>query len=305
MKICILGASGFIGSSLAGGLSHLGHEVTAVSRVAQPETERGGIRRLSTTMTKRAIGKVLVTCRPNAVVHCVGSPTIDYAQQNPHQDFSVTVALLSEVLEAFRKSAQKSLFVLVSSAAIYGDRGSGFLSESLPPKPVSVYGYNKYLAELLVDQYRRRYGLNTLIIRPFSIYGEELRKQVIFDLCQKFRSRPDELSVYGTGKELRDFLYINDFVSHVSELLNLETTGVFNIASGVPTALADLASMIGGELSPATRVVFTGHVSRDNPSELVADVSKIGNLGLRHKIPIEIGISRVCAAVRRAWCLGV
>lgn len=297
MNIFVTGSSGFIGASLAEGLATLGHKVTAIARPPSPKALTNPVQSVLVPITKHALGPLLSKHRPEVLIHCVGTSTVHQAQSNPSQDFNSTVGTVSEALEAVRTFSPDTLFILVSSASVYGDSGDARLCETLPPQPISVYGYNKWMAELLVQQYTTQFGLNTLIVRPFSVYGETLRKQVVFDLCKKLILRPTELLLSGTGEESRDFLHIDDLVSALVHLVNLRHTGVINLATGTPTTIANLAGFIASRLAPKTRITFTGELSQGNPLSLVGSVSMASQLGIRQSVPLETGLLRVCASV--------
>jgi UDP-glucose 4-epimerase len=294
MKIIIAGASGFIGSSLVKNLAIAGHKVTAISRKSAQSVVHSFCETVVTSLSKDSLSRLLSINNPDVFIYCIGSPTVRFAQCNPQADFNTTVLILSEVLNALRVFSPSTHFIFLSSGSVYGDKAGVFLDESLTPDPVSVYGSHKLMAELLIQQYNIQFGLKTLIVRPFSVYGPELRKQVIFDLGKKFITKPNELSVVGTGQELRDFIYIDDFVSVFKHFVDFKITGIINVASGIPTSLSKLVSLIASRISPNTHINFTGESFPENPKSLVADISRLKSMGIFESIPLEIGIPIVC-----------
>ena len=299
MNILITGGGGFIGSALAIDLASAGHSVVAIVRTTvgliRPEAVKDRLVDKVARVEKFAISSLLQKYGIDVVLHCAGSATVSQAQEDPRQDFCSNVCTVSEALDSIREASQRTLFVLVSSASIYGDRGASPLFEASDSQPISVYGYNKSIAELLTQQYAKQFDIKTLIVRPFSVYGEAQRKQVIFDLFAKLSRRPDQLSLLGTGEETRDFLHVEDLVSAVNKLISLEQTGVVNIGTGVSTSIANLAGLIARKVSPATLISFNGAGRSIDPKHLVADISLSKKLGIVPSITLESGLERIHA----------
>lgn len=300
MKVMITGAGGFIGSSLVNGLAMGGHDVVAVART--PVAGQIGAKAdacvsvVTMPVEKFDLAPLLLKHQPNALIHCAGTSTVSLAQLDPGQDFRNTVVTTAEALEAVREVSPDCQFVLISSASVYGDRGGVPLRESMAPQPISAYGYSKVMAELLAQEYASQFGIKTLVVRPFSVYGEQQQKQVVFDLCRKLVQCPDELSIIGGGEEVRDFLYIDDLVVAVTRLMEQRYTGIVNLGTGIPTTIADLVKKIARQLASQTRIVFAGDGRRTDPRHLVADISLSRELGISPVVDLHQGLQRVCAA---------
>jgi UDP-glucose 4-epimerase len=293
MNIFVTGSSGFIGRSLTESLSLLEHKVTAISRMPLPPPFSSQVQTVSMPIVKHTLGPLLSEYRPDVFIHCVGASTVYHAQSSPHQDFNSTVGTVSEALEAVREFSPDTLFILVSSASVYGDRGDIRLYESLPPQPISVYSYNKWMAELLVQQYATQFGVATLVVRLFSVYGEGLKKQVIFDICRKIVDSSKSIQIDGTGNEIRDFIHIDDVVTGIAHLVQHRQTGTVNLGTGRPTKLVELVKWLIEQLGPQMEYSFTGKPSLHNPQSLLADTSLAELLGVRPVVTIEEGLMRV------------
>ena len=133
--------------------------------------------------------------------------------------------------------------------------------------------------ELLQDEYSRFYGLRGAVLRIFSAYGEGLRKQVVYELCQKILHAKDCLEVYGTGEETRDFIHASDVARAVCCVAGKKATGVYNVASGRQTSIGELAEVLVNRLRPGLPIRFTGDGKVGDPLKWEADVSRIKQLG--------------------------
>lgn len=300
MRIFISGASGFIGSSLVSYLTRCGNEVFAISR---GDVKNSALNELVSyfkfpCLNIENLGGLLEKIKPDVLIHCIGSPTVLFAQNNPLQDFDNTVNSTSISLESIRRFSPNTFFVLFSSAAVYGECPDS-LTESSHCHPISIYGHNKRLAELLAIEYGEQFDISTLILRPFSVYGESLRKQVIYDLAKKFIDPlVSELVVDGTGSELRDFIHIADVVGATEYLIKNRITGIVNLGSGAQTSLGVLVEKIAKLTNLSKAVKFSGISSPLHPVNLVSDSSYINNLGYRIAVNLDQGLSDVIGSIK-------
>lgn len=202
------------------------------------------------------------------------------------------------ILESIRTYSPNSHLILISSAAVYGYQDINLLSEDLVLNPCSIYGFNKAIAEQLTMNYVNFYKLKASIIRPFSVYGPGLRKQVIFDLITKFTKKSsDPIEIKGTGIETRDFIHVNDIVSGIEKIIRASHYGIINLGTGNGTTLVELASMIGYLVNQNVDFKFLGVVNDLDPPRLIADTAKALEIGITPSIDIASGLDE---AVRRS-----
>ena len=99
----------------------------------------------------------------------------------------------------------------MSSAAVYGSPSSLPITEQSDIKPISPYGWHKYLSEILCKKYFSLYKMQTISLRVFAVYGERLTKQLFWDIYEKIQ-KSNDITLFGTGNESRDFINIKDLV---------------------------------------------------------------------------------------------
>lgn len=292
MKVFISGAGGFIGSSLVNYFVLQGHHVVALSRRVNflAGDAHPNLTNVFGEFSGIDFGGLLDIYKPDAFIHCVGSATVSSAQKNPLLDYQNTVSSVAIALDAIKNKSHNTHFVMLSSAAVYGDK-QGPLTEEMACMPISIYGHHKYLAELLVREYVEQFKLTATILRPFSVYGSEMKKQVIYDICKKFMDESKQsVLIEGMGSIARDFINIADFVRAVDLVIRQKIIGVLNMGTGISTSLSDLAILIQSKVSPEKSFHFSGDVSKLNPLKLIADVKKSNQFGIYPEIKIEDGI---------------
>lgn len=200
----------------------------------------------------------------------------------PAENLSVNANGTLQVLESMRQG-KRGRFVYVSSSEVYGIPASGEFSESVVPAPTTVYGAGKLAGELVTQAYRRTYGMDTQVIRPFNNFGprshfegdsgEVLPKFILRALA----GRP--LVIHGDGSQTRDFMFVADTARWLVELSTLPALlgEVVNIGTGRDIRIVDLASTVVAATGSSSEVLHEEPRPGDLP-RLCADVTKIRSL---------------------------
>jgi len=211
---------------------------------------------------------------PDLLVHCAGSSSVGFSFENPAQDFDRTVVTTRDVLEYLRTSAPETVLVYPSSAAVYGSAATLPISEESPIAPISPYGAHKSIAEDLCRSYSVRFGLHVAIVRIFSAYGVELRKQLLWDACRK--SVTGDYRFGGTGRETRDWVNGED-VARLLLLAGDHAEGglaVVNGASGTEVSVERILAVLLDALGTGRKPEFTGTERPGDPERVVGDASR-------------------------------
>ena len=266
MNILVTGGAGFIGSHIAERLASDGARVKIVdigleSRRANLDWVRGtsnvdviGADVGDPTFLKKIVPGL------DAVFHQAALPSVPRSVSMPvesnEQNINATLNLLVAV-----RDAKVRRFVFASSSSIYGESDSLLKHEALAPNPLSPYALQKYTAERYGQLFFRLYGLSTVSLRYFNVFGprqayDSPYSGVIAKFCMSY-IRNDSPSVQGDGTQSRDFTYIQNVVS--ANLLALKASNenvsgrVFNVACGEKVNLLDLLaelSLLSGKTIP-------------------------------------------------------
>jgi UDP-glucose 4-epimerase len=236
----------------------------------------------------------------DVIVHCAGSGSVAYSNELPLDDFERNVTSLLLVLEYMRLHNTQAKLIYPSSAAVYGQREDVPISESDPCSPISPYGFHKMIGEVLCKSYGFNFHLNISVIRFFSLYGVGLRKQLLWDACDKFMKNDKIVCFSGNGKETRDWLNVNDAVSliyRVAEARDRHET--VNGGSGEKFSISNILNTISREMGKQQQVVFDGKIRPGDPRHYHANISKARSYGWEPVTLIEAGIKEYVAWYRQ------
>ena len=183
------------------------------------------------------------------VFHEAAIVSSEYAIQNPLQTSEVNVYGTLNLLETARQLDLEHL-IYASSAAIYGDTTNPPVNEEALTRPSSPYGATKLSAELFVQAYQTTYGLKTTALRYFNVYGPRQVQNPYSGVITIFLQRVSagkSLEIQGDGEQTRDFIHVSDIAeANLKAASTKQAAGqVFNIATGKPTSINQLAEMLG------------------------------------------------------------
>ena len=275
----ITGAKGFIGRQLAKQLHSNGVEVAGIGHGvwrADDASSWGVTNWINGDIVSSNFDRLVsLTGTPDAIYHLAGGSSVGPSIETPAEDFSRTVESSMQLLEWVRNHSKQSKLVFASSAAIYGASHKNPIKESDEIVPFSPYGYHKRITELLFESYSRNYGLHTAVVRLFSVYGPELKKQLLWDLCNRFKETPDAMELFGSGDETRDWLHVSDAVDFLIHAASLaEAQGfVVNGGCGIATSVKDVVYCVRDAWDLDTNIEFNGKQREGDPHYLVADAS--------------------------------
>jgi len=156
-------------------------------------------------------------------------------------------------------------------------------------QPISPYGISKLAGEQYMRLYARLHSLDTRVVRPFSIYGPGLRKQVVWDMLVKLH-QPQPAALFGTGEETRDFVYIDDLCAGLVRVGEAGAPGgIYNVCSGQETTIATIARKLSQQTGRPP-LTFTGKIRVGDPTRWRGDCTELHALGWRPAVSLDDGL---------------
>lgn len=276
MKILIIGSKGFIGSYCQRYFNSIGYIVFS----ADIYTDKSTSNYFELSKIETNFSEIFKISQPDFCINCSGSASVPDSYKNPEQDFNLNTSNVYKILNAIRNHSSQTKFINLSSAAVYGNPKYLPIDENHPTNPISVYGHNKLLAEQICTQFSKIYGIQTCSVRIFSAYGIGLKKQIFWDLFQKFSANP-VITLMGNASDSRDFIHVHDLVIALHNILitkNLEHT-VVNVASGEETTIGKIAEIYKNFFGQSYSYSFDGVVPMGYPTNWCADTSFLKKMG--------------------------
>ncbi len=243
--VLVTGGAGFIGSHLVDVL-RLENEVRVLDNLSSGTRERvpadveliiGDIRDQETV--REAVNGV------DVIFHEAAQVSVAESIETPVETHTVNATGTLHVLEAAR--AVDATVVLASSAAVYGDPESVPVAESHPTNPKSPYGQSKLAAEQYAQLYSECYGLETVALRYFNVYGprQSMEYAGVITIFFEQARQNDPLTVHGDGTQTRDFVFVGDVVrANLLAATRGRSGAVYNVGTGTSVSIRELAELI-------------------------------------------------------------
>jgi len=291
MKILILGSQGFIGSHLVNYYHSIDFIVWGCDLSFNPHQNNY----YQIKNEDPQWNEIFADQQFDYCINAAGSGNINNSVLAPVPDFSSNTFDTIQILEAIRTRNKQCKYIHISSAAVYGNPLSLPITESSDCNPISPYGWHKLMSEFLCKEYHQIYGLSIAIVRPFSVYGPGLKKQLLWDIYQKTLLSDEMLELSGTGNEARDFIYIDDLLLAIDTILNHAPmrAEIYNIASGEMTTIGDIAKLLLFKINYTGTLIFNGKQRVGNPEKWKADITRIKELGFKSGVTLENGINKL------------
>jgi nucleoside-diphosphate-sugar epimerase len=260
MNALVTGAAGFVGSHLSAELLDHGYAVRGIDcftdyyprerkcRNVEPLLGREGFRFTEGDLYDVDLDELLDDV--DVVFHLAGQPGVrpSWGKDFGHyvrQNISVTQRLL----EAVKPRPIRKL-VYASSSSVYGDAECFPTPESVRPAPVSPYGVTKLAAEHLCELYRVNFGIPTVSLRLFTVYGPRQRPDMAFSRLVTAAVGHQRFELYGDGSQTRDFTYVADVVSAMRNAALSDWCGVANIGGGSRTSMKEVIATVEALCGP-------------------------------------------------------
>jgi UDP-glucose 4-epimerase len=296
----VTGGAGFIGSHLIDALVDKEHRITILDNLSF-----GTMSNLAPHLSNRRVKFVKGDIRntqeirealedTNLVFHLAAITNVPYSVENPTTTKEVNDKGTKNLLEA-SLDGKVERFINVSSCAVYGNPRYLPIDEIHPVSPMSPYAESKVKGEQCCTEFEKKYGLKTLTLRLFNVYGPRQSANqyagVITKFIQHIGNRRPPI-IYGDGAQTRDFVHVSDVVQALLLSMNSNKAvgEIFNIGSGKPITINELCEIITIKLHSEMKPVYKEFRDGDIKYSYAKIEKARKLLGYDPKIDLEKGL---------------
>jgi len=312
MRAVVTGCAGFIGSHLSEALLAAGHEVVGIDSIT--DYYDVGIKRASLKLLGEQASFTFVEADmctadlaelldgASVVYHLAGQPGVRLSWSEQFPDYvGRNVIATQRLLEAARRNPPDRV-VFASSSSVYGNAAQYPTTEEALPQPHSPYGVTKLAAEHLCGLYAANWGVPTVALRYFTVYGPRQRPDMGLNRFIQAVRRGDPVPLFGDGEQIRDFTFVSDVVAAniAAGAADVAPGTVVNIAGGEPVTVNQLLGLL--ESAAGTSVAV------ERLPEQAGDTRQTGGaidrasqlLGWSPQVDVAAGV-----AAQYAWQVGL
>ena len=313
MKSLVTGCAGFVGSHLTEALLARGDEVIGVDNLIpfyDLSLKRQNLTSLLSHPRFRFVEADLADANllplldgVETVFHIAGQPGVRDSWGEKFAGYARNNVLATERLLNASVDVDLKRFVFAGSSSVYGDSPAMPWSEDVCPQPRSPYAITKLAAEHLCRSYHLDFGVPTVVVRFFTVYGPRQRPDMAFHKFLKAALRDDPIPLYGNGQQTRDFTYISDIVTGTLAAAEApDAVGrVFNLGGGSRIILLDLLEMLS---SVVGKRVFIQRLEQQagDVRHTWADITRSQKiLGYQPRVKLEEGLKSEYEWIKRLY----
>lgn len=299
-KIIVTGGAGFIGSHLVDALLERGFDVHVIDNLSSGRMEnvnKEAVFYKEDIRNFEAVEKIMKGAE--YVFHVAAKPRVQVSIQNPRETHDINVNGIVNVLVAAKDTGVKRVVYSASSSA-YGEQDTMPLHEEMHARPISPYGLQKYIGELKCRVFSKIYGIETVSLRYFNVYGPRFVSDggaydLVIGRFLKQRKEGKPMTIVPDGEQTRDFTHVRDVVRANILAMESDKVGkgeVINVGAGKNYSINKIADIIGGPKVYIEPRLEPGHTLADNKK--AAEL-----LGWRPQVSLEEGIEEL----KKEWQL--
>jgi len=305
LSIAITGGAGFIGSHLTERLLDAGASVAVIdtflrgSKIEHLRDRKGLSVHNADVRDAAAMDRILQGT--DMVYHLAAVVGVEETQLAPYEVLDVEIRGTENVLNAAVKNGTKKM-IFGSSSEVYGDTKES-MQEDARMAPKSTYAVTKLVGEEYCKAFKHKCGLDYTTLRYFNVYGPRQDERFVISRFIRKAKANETISIYGTGKQTRDFTHVNDAVNltMLASILDTGNCQVMNLGTGRSISINDLAALILKTLDKRSlKPVYVAYdATRPVSIEIfnrTADVARATKLlGYKASIRLEDGIKDLCS----------
>jgi UDP-glucuronate 4-epimerase len=304
MAYLITGGAGFIGSNLADKLLESGEKVIVIDnfdpyydRKIKESNIKSNLTNKNYTFIEgdirdaKLLKKIITNNNIEKIFHLAARAGVRFSVEDPYSYSELNVNGTLNLLKVALATKIRRI-VLASSSSVYGIEKKLPVNEESPTLPISPYGASKLACEAFCNSFMSVFGMPIVILRYFTVYGPRQRPDMAIHKFFKMISKGETITIFGNGRQTRDFTFVADTVAGTMKAMESDATGVFNLGSGRRIELEYLIDLIGSSVGKKVNKKYTVSQKGDVP-DTYADITKARKtFGYAPSIKIEEGIRK-------------
>jgi UDP-glucuronate 4-epimerase len=302
-RIIVTGGAGFIGSNLCDFLLKNNNEVVCIDNFDNyysPDIKRNNIKEflkntLFTLLEYDIQDKDKISPHLNgkfdAIIHLAAKAGVRYSLKYPIGYEESNVLGTKSTLELAVKHNIKQ-FIFASSSSIYGNSPAPFKESYSDLQPISPYAQTKLFSEKTGLEFSKKYDLNFIALRFFSVYGPNLRPDLVMNKIADSIFRGDKLKIFGDGSTSRDYTYVNDIISGIMKAVEYTDNSfdAFNLGNGNPIKLSDILLMFEKQTGKKINIEFVDSIKGESDITWADNIKAKEMMNFKPKTDIKEGI---------------
>ena len=276
MKILVTGANGFIGKRVCALLEEKGISYCSGTREC---FQMDNVESMRKYLNENSITNVIhLAARANS--------------SDEKELFDSNIVGLYKLIQAFGGTGVRNI-TFASGNNVYGELHDKNIDEeaSCIPSEKNIYGLSKYVGELLIKDMLEKKDISFSILRIADVYGPGQKYGNLIKALVRAAAQHEVIKLYGEGKRIRDYIYVDDVAEGLIHASINELNGVYNLSTGVGTSVKELVD-IGIELSEGESSVEKVALDSEDDSRIVLNPMKLNNTGYKAKITVKEGLRR-------------
>ena len=259
-KILITGGSGFVGTNFISKLSTDKYEIFSLD-INDPKKNIEKINYINMDIRSKDIQSLLKKINPKTIVHLAAQASVSISARDPQLDNDINLnGSLNLFIESIHSDLEKFIF-FSTGGAIYGEEIGKKFNETDPPKPLSPYGISKFNFENYLNYFslKKISKSKISILRPGNIYGPWQNpdgEAGVISIFAKRMLNNETVSIFGSGNEYRDYIYVDDVIEFIFNALNSNIIGTYNLSSGISTKTIEIFENISNLIGYKNDPVF-------------------------------------------------
>ncbi|PIY97312.1 MAG: hypothetical protein COY66_00240 [Candidatus Kerfeldbacteria bacterium CG_4_10_14_0_8_um_filter_42_10] len=306
-KALVIGGLGFIGSNIAHALVGLGARVTIFSHSKKKIHNLKGIEKkvkiiIGNITNFSSVGRIMKG--KDYIFNCAAQVSYLDSIRNPVLDLETNCHGQLNILEAVRKNCPKAKILFTSSRLVYGKVTTPIVSENHPTNPVSIYAAHKLVAEKYHVLYHKIHGLNTVIARIPNPYGprqqiNNMKSGAIVGWIMKELMDGEQVKIFGSGKQKRNYLFIDDLVNILLLLItdkNANRGEIFNVGTTETNTFNEMVKKVFKAVRRGSyaHIPWPKDFEKNETGDYVPDLKKVRSFtGYRVYTPLAEGVKKM------------